>query len=127
MFKKIISVFLLLTMVLSVSISATTTFTDINGSEWFYNDLMYLADRGVINGKSDGSFSANDLMTKDALIKTLVVSAGYTPGNASGYWAQNYIDQADALGWLEGAESGRYTEAINRYETCLLIVNALGD
>lgn len=124
--KKITSLIIILSMILSLNTFATASFPDVDGTEWFYDDLMYLANLNVISGTGDGSFSANALLTKDALIKTLVVSQGYNPGNASGYWAQNYIDKADELGWLAGTIEGNYTSAINRYETCLLIVNALG-
>jgi hypothetical protein len=87
---------------------------------------MYVASEGIVNGTSDGSFAGNSLLTKDALIKTLVVAEGYTVGNATGYWAQNYIDKAESLGWLEDTIEGMYTSPINRYETCRLIVNAFG-
>jgi len=127
MIKKGISLIVAVSLVLTLSVSASITFKDVKGTEWFYNDLTYLASEGIINGTSNGTFAGNSLLTKDALIKTLVVASGYDVGNANGYWAQNYIDKAESLGWLDGTIEGMYTSPINRYETCRLIVNALGD
>lgn len=124
--KRLIIPFI--TMILlanTLAYAQVNTFPDINGTEWYYNDLMYLAERDIINGTSDGSFNASGLLTKDALIKTLVVAKGYNPGNADGYWAQNYIDKANELGWLDNTLEAPYNTSINRYETCALIVNAL--
>jgi len=126
MIRKGISLFIIISLVLSLSASASLTYKDVTGSEWYYSDLMYLSAEGIINGMGDGSFSGAALLNKDALIKTIVVAKGYNLGNADGYWAQNYIDKASALGWLSGTITGMYTSPINRYETCRIIVNALG-
>jgi hypothetical protein len=100
MIKKTVFIVMIISLLMSSITMAVTSFNDINGSEWYYEDLMYLAGESIIDGKSDGSFSGNELLNKDALIKTLVVSKGYAVGNANGYWAQNYINQADSLNWF---------------------------
>lgn len=121
--KKIL-IMLLICMISIPTYAKSTDYTDITGGEWFYNDLDALTQLGIIQGTSDGSFLPNNLLTKDALVKTLVVSTGNDPGNATNYWAQNYIDTADSYKWLDGIE-GPYNDSINRYEACVLIVNAL--
>lgn len=127
--KKLITTFLILTLLLtnSVAVLADTPFPDVNGDEWYYEDLMTLYNKGIIAGTGTGEFVSGGLLTKDALIKTLIVASGFNLENAPNYWAQNFIDKADQLGWLTGFEEADFTKSINRYDSCLLIVNAMGD
>lgn len=127
--KKLIASILVLSLLISTTTTlfATDEFSDVTGNEWFYNDLIELSSTGIIAGTGSGLFEPNKLLTKDALIKTLVVAEGFALENDPTYWAQNFINKALELGWLEGIDQTAYNVSINRYESCLLIVNAIGD
>lgn len=56
----------------------------------------------------------------------LVVTKDKSIGNATGYWASNYIDYGRNNNWLDMVTT-ESTSALNRYETCRIIINYIGD
>ena len=101
--------------------------TDIKTTDWFYNSVNRLIedDRAIIVGYPDGSFRPQNKLTRDQFITMVVRAAGQEPGNADDYWAQNYIDTAIELGFLETNDFTDYTEQITREEMSMIIVRAL--
>ncbi len=88
--------------------------TDIKTTDWFYDSVNRLIedDRAIIVGYPDGSFRPQNKLTRDQFITMVVRAAGQEPGNADDYWAQNYIDTAIELGYLETSDFTDYTEQI---------------
>ncbi len=72
----LLAVVLVLGMVPMVSAQNTTTFTDVNSTDWFYADVMAMAEKGIINGYTDGSYRPNDPVTY-AEFSSLVSKAFY--------------------------------------------------
>ena len=123
--KKMIIVFLLLSLLIPTGvIAANKNLSDIE-VHWGREYIESLVDRGIINGYPDGSFKPDDSMARDAFIKMTVVALGYNPGNAKGYWAQNYIDKAIELNLIALDEFESYTEPILREEMASIVVNAV--
>ena len=52
--------------------NATKGFTDLAGVEWARDAIVYLSERGIINGKADGIFAPGDFITRAEFIKILV-------------------------------------------------------
>lgn len=106
---------------------AETTFKDVKSTDWYYDSLQVLKNLQVVNGYSDGSFRSTTTLTKDQVIKMLVVAKnGLLTSNVS-YWAQPYLDFAKQADWLTGLNITQPTLPISRYETCQLLVNSLPD
>lgn len=124
-------IFLLLTCLLctypSTILAAPQAFKDINNTEWYINDLNSLTKRNIISGFPDNTFRGNSLLKKDQLIKTLIVSFDYNVIASPNYWAQNYIDKAIEMNWLEGLKQDHYNNDIDRFDTCKLMINAIGN
>lgn len=101
--------------------------TDIKTTDWFYNSVNRLIedDRAIIVGYPDGSFRPQNKLTRDQFITMVVRAAGQEPGNADDYWAQNYIDTAIELGFLETNDFTDYTEQITREEMSMIIMRAV--
>jgi len=121
--KKVIAVILVVGMFISFTGSATavtTGFTDLTGSEWFYEHVSVLVDAGIINGYNDHTFKPSRTIQVDEFIKTMVVALGYTPGNDPTYWAQLYIDQAISLGIISSTDFSSYNRPITRAEMAMI-------
>lgn len=51
-------------------------FTDVSGSDWFYDAVKYAVDGRLFDGTSSTTFSPNDVMTRGMFIKVLGRYAG---------------------------------------------------
>lgn len=43
------------------------SFSDVNEGQWFYDDIMLLANYGIVNGYSDGTFRPNNEITREEI------------------------------------------------------------
>lgn len=104
---------------------AETTFKDVNPTDWYYDSLQVLKNLQVVSGYTDGSFRSTTSLTKDQVIKMLVVAKNGLITTKATYWAQPYLDFSQNAKWLTGLNVTQPTLSISRYETCQLLVNAL--
>ena len=106
-------------------------FTDVNETDWFYNDVKLAWSRGYINGKTDTTFAPGDNLTYAEAVKLAAcLHQRYFDGevtltNSSPDWYQSYVDYAKATyiiskdyAWNEPATRAGYME---------IFVNALPD
>ncbi|MGN1004511.1 MAG: S-layer homology domain-containing protein [Oscillospiraceae bacterium] len=54
-------------------------FSDVAPSEWCYDGIMYLFDRGIISGYGNGTFGLNDVTTRSIFALILFKAKGQTP------------------------------------------------
>lgn len=128
MYKKILA--LTLTMILFASSMLIAygedgSFTDTKASDWFADALKAVTTDKIIDGYPDGSFKPGNTLNTDQLVKMLCAVNGFEISNAEGYWAQNYIDRAEELGWFDNVSATTYNTPISRYNAMQLIANAL--
>ena len=72
MAKKIISLILALTFVMSAAPSVfAKDFTDLNNGHWAYKAISTLVAEGTINGYEDGSFKPNETVTRAQFVKMI--------------------------------------------------------
>ena len=92
------------------------TFKDMNGSEWYAEAVYALAGFDIIRGYSDGSFHANESISRAAFTAIAIRLAKETvPDNAerfsdvpSGHWARDTIARASDYGWIGGYSDGTF-------------------
>lgn len=58
-----------------VDSSATTTFTDVPSSAWYYGTVATAAEKGIVQGYSSTSFGPNDLITREQLVTIFIRAA----------------------------------------------------
>ena len=82
--------------------------------EWYTEPVTYLVDIGVINGYADGTFRADNNMTR-AEFAALICKLGMTEGpivaevpDIAGHWAEEYIKIGLSNGWLSGYPDGSF-------------------
>ncbi len=112
---------------LIVNAQSSADYSDIPNNAWYedYVQILTTDERQIIQGYPDGTFKPNTKLTRDQFITMVVRAAGFNPGNASGYWAQNYIDKAIDLGYIEADDFSSYTGQITREEMSMIIVRAV--
>jgi len=103
-------------------------FSDIAGN-WAVEEINYLADLGVVNGRPDGSFAPNSGVTR-AEVSAMLVRAFDLTGDTqieftdtAGHWAEQFIRFAAAAGVVTGREDQSFAPDIfvTREELALLL------
>jgi hypothetical protein len=107
--------------------ASQNNFNDMKTTDWFYENVTKLVSdsRGIVKGYPDGTFKPQASLRVDEFIVMLVRASGYKLENAQGYWAQNFIDKALALGYVKTGEFDNYKRTITREEMSRMIVRAI--
>lgn len=108
-----------------IELTQINGFSDVKPGDWFYNDVMYLAEKGAISGYLDGTFRPNNTISRAEFVKIAVASAQggkLTKTYEGDHWAQGaFTDAYENLG-LDYDRSA-WEEPITRYEMAELLIN----
>lgn len=106
-------------------------FEDVPVDSWFYEDIGYLTEQGVISGMSESVFVPADPVTRAQFVKLIVACSGTDVSGyrtdftdvSSGYWASPYIGWACEQGLVEGNGDGRFCpeEPVSREQMAAII------
>ena len=134
--KKLISLFLIITLLTSVCISSFAAFTDFDDSHWAASYVNTLVADGTINGFEDGTFRPEQVITRGqaAMIACNVLlycgvgmkSADSFP-DTIGHYAEKHINTLKAYGVVNGFEDGLFypEQEITRGQAAMYISNCL--
>jgi len=111
------------------------SFEDIDGIDWATEAILALADKGILNGKSEGYFYPNDNITREEFAKIMVIALGYENEKASlnnfadvktNDWFADYVNIAYEKNILKGIGDGKFGTGmpITRQDMCVMINNA---
>lgn len=108
------------------------TFGDVNDDDWFNTAVSTLAELEILKGRSADVFAPQDCITRAEFtaIMARFSDAQYSGedlfSDIAGHWAQNYINIAASINWVQG-ENGifRPNDNITRAEVVTLINRAL--
>lgn len=114
--------------------SQTSSYTDVSVNNWFNNAVCTLSNAGIISGYPDGSFRPNGKITRAefATIASrffdVTVSGEDAFPDISGHWAEQYINEAAAIGIINGYEDGTFRpqKLITRAEAMTMVNRTLG-
>jgi len=100
--KRITSLFLALIMCITAfaftASAAELKFTDVNESDWFYDDVKGAVEMGLINGKSETEYKPDDNLTYAeaaklaACMHQLYMDGMVTLKNGTANWYDTYVD-----------------------------------
>ncbi len=106
------------------------TFTDVSENDWFYDDVAYVFDRGMMNGTSETLFSPS-VDTTRAMIVTILYRLEGSPAAggadfsdvASGAYYDSAVAWAAANDIVKGYEDGTFKpdKAITRQEMAAIL------
>jgi hypothetical protein len=112
----------------------SNNFYDVAIDDWFNNAVSTMANGGLID--NGGTFRPNEDITRAEFAVLVSRFMGYggaaAPGtryaDTAGHWAEDMINVASALGWVDGYSDGyfRPDQAITRAEVAALVNRALG-
>lgn len=101
------------------------SFRDVPKTVWYYDYLGFTASKGIVRGFHDNTFRPNEEVTVDQfLVMTLSAMGIRNIENASGYWAQNYIDRALSLRIIDEDQFLNYTAPITRAQASGIVSKA---
>ena len=100
-----------------------TDFTDVKDTDWFYDEVYWMTDTGVIRGYGDSTFRPENPVSAEEAVKIMVTILGY--GGAAedlGGYPQGYMSIAASSRLTRGVDTG---EGFCRADAMLLIDNSL--
>ena len=103
---------------------APVPFTDINDSQWFYNDVKIAIDNGIIVGYSDGTFRPNDDVKYSEMI-TMIIRAMKRENQIANKsnWPSAYENYASAYGLLSNVSYANIKFPATRGEVSVALYN----
>lgn len=86
------------------------SFNDLSNAEWAREAIEYLAERNIINGTGDKTFSPSDNLTREALVKIAALAFGFHDGSLTAdfedveadAWYSSYIASAKKANIVNG-------------------------
>lgn len=137
--RKLISLFLVLSLVLGSFSMVFAAPADVVGTD-YQEDVEKLMAIGVLSGYPDGTFKPENTVTRAEFAKMIVVasgledaavlSAGATQFSdvAGDFWASGYINVATQKGFLKGYPDGTFGPAnqITYAEAFTILIRAIG-
>ncbi|MCD7947697.1 MAG: S-layer homology domain-containing protein [Oscillospiraceae bacterium] len=111
------------------------SFGDVTQSNWYYHEVAYLTNRGILFGYEDGTFRGDAPISRAefAAIASRFDALWLGTDNAfsdvsESHWAVQYINSAAEKGWITGYADGTFRpdQSISRAEAVTLINRVLG-
>jgi len=124
MTKKLIPTFILVILISLCFTVKAATFTDVNKSDWFYDDIMKLEEKGIINGFLDRSFKPRNKVTYEQFIKMVIVTLKINVEKDNNHWSLPYIEKAKQLKFINFSIKN-YKTPITRGDMSLILSNVL--
>lgn len=114
----------------TVSTGAAPKFTDVSDSQWYYSDVCYAVQKGLVNGRSTTIYAPEENLSVAEAIKLaacmhqLYLNGSVTLANDSSTWYKTYLDYATTNGIVTKTYSN-YDANITRGEYVSLFYAAL--
>lgn len=111
-------------------------FADLDIADWAYEAITSLAERGIVNGRTETIFAPLDKVTREEFVKLLVCAAGcenneFTRGLfddvPSGSWYEKYVCIAAESGIVQGIGQNKFGvgENVTRQDMAVMIYRTL--
>lgn len=105
--KKTVAALLTLVMILSllptVALAVRNPFTDVSTADWYYDEVMYVYDEGLMTGTSANLFAPN-AATSRAMIWTILARMDGVRTNGNGLWYEKAQAWAIENGISDGSD-----------------------
>ena len=105
--------------VLSVVVGGTNakmSFTDVKTTDWFYDEVAYVYEEGIMNGTTDTTFDPNGTLTRAMVVTMLyrmenepnISAAGTFSDVSRGQWYTEAVEWAAAENIVNGVGNGKF-------------------
>ena len=131
--KKLLSLFIAAIMcfsMMSTAIAAEMNFVDVQPDAWYYEDVKYAVENGLINGKTENLFApASSLTGSEAIKLAACIHQLYVEGSVSlksGFpWYKPYVDYCKENGIIAEDKNYPIDRPITRGDFVVIFANAL--
>lgn len=115
-------------------------FKDVRGNEWYVNTMMAAVEAGIIEGHADGTFKANDPVTREQAAAMIARAmnfvsydeskldnskrvSGFGDANKIAPWAKDDVETLVQAGLMEGRPNAQFApkDGAQRAETTALL------
>jgi hypothetical protein len=118
------------------ALALATSFTDLDDSNPNYTAIMDLVNQGILQGYEDGTFKADQEVTRAETVKIVLLGAGFdvmTPTELhfsdvnEGDWYLDYVESAYLSGIVEGYEDGSFlpNQTVTRAEAMKIVLSSV--
>ena len=114
---------------------STSTYSDVKSTDWYYDAVVTLTEKGIVSGDGTGYFYPTNNVTREQFVKMILeaieveVSAGDVSfaDVTSGAWYEAYIATAVTNGIVNGVGDGNFGVGTNitRQDMAVLIERVL--
>ena len=118
----------------TVTINMGLTFSDINSTQWWYDDVVAAANNGYIHGRGNGVFDPTGEITRAEFATMIANAMNYedkpeSPAaftDVNGHWAEDAINFCAENGIIDGYAdcSFRPDQTITRQEVATILARA---
>jgi hypothetical protein len=131
--KKFLSILIAVVMcfgMVSTVFAAEMNFTDVHEDDWYYEDVKYAVENGLINGKTENLFApASSLTGSEAIKLAACIHQLYVEGSVSlksGFpWYKPYVDYCKENGIIAEDKNYPLDRPITRGDFVVIFANAL--
>jgi hypothetical protein len=115
---------------MSTAIAAEMNFVDVQPDAWYYEDVKYAVENGIINGKTENLFApASSLTGSEAIKLAACIHQLYVEGSVSlksGFpWYKPYVDYCKENGIIAEDKNYPIDRPITRGDFVVIFANAL--
>jgi hypothetical protein len=112
-------------------------FSDVSFEAWYLDDMEKIVtdSRNILQGYNDGTYKPSKELDVCEFIKCIITARGFSLSNGKNFWAENYINKAIELGYVQEDEFNSimtdpysdYKRPITRGEMARIVVRMLED
>ena len=136
-FFSLLMLAVLLVTAFAMQVNARVVFSDLAPTHWCYNKIIDFESKGYVCGYEDGTFKADQTITRAEYVKIVNNFFGYKPNTEkvanfsdvnSGDWFAPYVNEAVERGYITGFEDGTFRpqDPIRRQEATVILARILG-
>ncbi len=110
-------------------------FSDLPNNHWAYNAIKFLKEKGIVSGDVAGTFRPNDRLTREELVKIVVLAANISLNDASAsfndvsiaHWSYPYVAAGFTNGVISGRDDGSFGlgASVIRQDAAVIIYNTM--
>ncbi|NLY21580.1 MAG: hypothetical protein GXZ08_09910 [Tissierellia bacterium] len=108
-------------------------YSDVNSTDWYSKHILYVRDKGLMEGYEDGTFKPENKITRAEYVTVVARFKGLVEidtkfEDSKGHWAEGYIGAVNEKGWISGYPDGTFkpTANITREEVVKMTNGMLG-
>ena len=113
---------------------STPTFGDVKESDWYFDYVTELAEKGIVSGNGNGGFAPNDNVTREQFLKMIIEATDIeanesenTFADVADDWYKPYVLTAKNLGIVNGVTDTMFGigQKITRQDMAVMITRTI--